>query len=87
MLLVDRADLIDTECVCDGSADTASMLASSCPFSAASCWICPIFHPRSNSMHPAAAVYMKPQYICAWRYISPVFCLNWRAIGSETASC
>ena len=37
MLLFDRADLIETARVCDGSADAASMFSSCSPFSAASC--------------------------------------------------
>ena len=36
-----------------GSADTASMFASCCPFSAPSCWIFLTFHPHSNNLHPA----------------------------------
>ena len=61
MLLLDFFDAAETVRVNAGSAEAALMSFDRCPLSTASCSICPIFHARRSTTHPAAATYMNPQ--------------------------
>lgn len=50
-----------------GSEDATFVSSGLVSCSAVICWIWPIFQARKNHMHTAAATYMNPVKIWAWR--------------------